>query len=152
MASSVQSQITNMQSFTNIMKGEDLAKNGASQELGQDAFLTLMLEQLKYQDPLEPVSNSEFLAQQAQFTQVSELQKMNEAMTTNNQVIQACTMIGKNVTLVDPNDTTKTIQGNVTEVTFTGGSAQLVVNGTEYPLGLVMSVSDAQPTRGNDAT
>lgn len=152
MASGVQSQITNMQSFTNIMKGEEMAKNGASQELGQDAFLTLMLEQLKYQDPLEPVSNSEFLAQQAQFTQVSELQKMNEAMTTNNQVIQACTMIGKNVTLVDPNDTTKTIQGNVTEVTFTGGSAQLVVNGTEYPLGLVMSVSDAQPTSGNDAT
>ena len=60
-----------MQSYTNIQKAQEQAINGASKEMGQDAFLLLMMEQLKYQDPLAPVGNTEFLAQQAAFTQVS---------------------------------------------------------------------------------
>lgn len=136
-----------MQSYTNIQKGQEKAVNGASQEMGQDAFLLLMMEQLKYQDPLEPVGNTEFLAQQAAFTQVSELQKLNDAISTNSQVTQACAFIGKTVALSDPNDATKTINGEVTAVTFTGGSAQLMVNGKEYPLGYVLAVTQT-PTTG----
>ncbi len=147
MSTNIQNQVTNMQSYTNMMKGAEAAENGASQELNQDAFLMLMMEQLKYQDPLEPVGNTEFLAQQASFTQVSELQKLNESMNTNSQVTQACTLMGKNVVLTDPNDSTKTLSGEVTAVTFTGGAAQIVVNGKEYPLGLVMGVSE--PTQSN---
>ncbi len=142
MSSSVQNQITSMQSYTNILKAEEAAKNGVSKEMGQDAFLTLMMEQLKYQDPLEPVGNTEFLAQQASFTQVSELQKLNDALSANTQVTQACGFMGKYVSLVDPSDTTKTIEGEVTAVTFSSGSAQIVVNGKEYPLGLVMGITN----------
>lgn len=147
MSTSIQTQITNMQSYTNIMKAAETTETGASQDLDQDAFLMLMMEQLKYQDPLEPVGNTEFLAQQAAFTQVSELQKLNDAMSTNTQVTQACAFMGKNVTLTDPNDSTKTISGDVTAVTFTGGAAQIVVNGKEYPLGLIMGISE--PTQSN---
>ncbi len=146
MSTNIQDQVNNMQSWTNMMKGDQLKKNGASQEMGQDAFLMLMMEQLKYQDPLKPVGNTEFLSQQAQFTQVSELQKLNSSLNTNNQVVQACTLIGKNVQLLNPEDTTKTIEGKVESVTFTGGAAQIVVNGKEYPLGLVMGIAD-QPIK-----
>ena len=142
MSSSIQNQITNMQSYTNMMKAAEVQANGVSQDLNQDAFLLLMMEQLKYQDPLEPVGNTEFLAQQAAFTQVSELQKLNDSLNTSNQVTQACTLMGKNVTLMDPNNTNLTITGEVTAVTFTGGAAQIVVNGTEYPLGLVLGISE----------
>ncbi len=141
MSSSIQSQITNMQSYTNMMKAAEEQASGATKELDQDAFLMLMMEQLKYQDPLEPVGNTEFLAQQAAFTQVSELQKMNEALNTSSQVTQACTLMGKTVSIMDPDDTTKTIEGEVTAVTFTSGAAQIVVNGKEYPLGLVMGIT-----------
>ncbi len=140
MSASIQNQVTQMQSNTNIMKGEERATNGVSQELGQDAFLMLMMEQLKYQDPLEPVGNTEFLAQQAAFTQVSELQKLNDAINASSQVTQACSLMGEYVTLTDPNDTTKTISGEVSAVTFSGGSAQLVIGNKEYPLSLLIGV------------
>lgn len=151
MSSSIQNQVTQMQSNTNIMKGQELAKNGASQELGQDAFLLLMMEQLKYQDPLAPVGNTEFLAQQAAFTQVSELQQLNDAVNASSQVTQACSLMGEYVTLTDPNDATRTISGEVSAVTFSGGAAQLVVEGKEYPINLLLGV-EANPSiaGGND--
>ena len=145
MSSSIQSQVTQMQSNTNIMKGQELKKTGASQELGQDAFLMLMMEQLKYQDPLAPVGNTEFLAQQAAFTQVSELQQLNDAVNSSSQVTQACALMGEHVTLTDPNDSKKTISGEVTAVTFSNNSAQLVIGEKEYPLNLLIGV-DSKPT------
>ena len=150
MSSSIQNQVTQMQSNTNIMKGQELAKNGASQELGQDAFLMLMMEQLKYQDPLEPVGNTEFLAQQAAFTQVSELQKLNDAINVSSQVTQACSLMGEYVTITDPNDNSKTISGEVSAVTFSGGSAQLVLEGKEYPINLLLGVEHKPTTENTD--
>ena len=144
MSSSIQSQVTQMQSNTNIMKGQELKKTGASQELGQDAFLMLMMEQLKYQDPLSPVGNTEFLAQQAAFTQVSELQQLNDAVNSSSQVTQACTLMGEHVTLTDPNDSKKTISGEVTAVTFSNNAAQLVIGDKEYPLNLLIGVESKQ--------
>lgn len=152
MSSSIQNQVTQMQSHTNIMKGEERVKNGASQELGQDAFLMLMMEQLKYQDPLAPVGNTEFLAQQAAFTQVSELQKLNGAISVNNQVTQACSLMGQHVTLTDPNNPKKTISGEVSAVTFSGGNAQLVIGDKEYPLSLMIAVEPASGSNNAGST
>lgn len=41
--------------------------------LGKDGFLKLFMEQLKNQDPLEPMDNSQMLSQMAQFTSVEQL-------------------------------------------------------------------------------
>ena len=145
MSNSIQSQITNMQSYTNIQKAQEQAINGASKEMGQDAFLLLMMEQLKYQDPLAPVGNTEFLAQQAAFTQVSELQKLNDSISGSSQVTQACSLMGQYVTLTDPNNDKRTISGEVSAVTFSNNSAQLVINNKEYPLNLLIGVEN-KPT------
>lgn len=48
--------------------------------LGQDAFLTLMTEQLKNQDPFEPVKNEQMVAQMAQFSSVAGISEMNKTM------------------------------------------------------------------------
>ncbi|MBM76441.1 MAG: hypothetical protein CMK59_13630 [Proteobacteria bacterium] len=45
--------------------------------LGKDAFLTLLVAQMQNQDPLEPQSNEEFIAQLSQFSQVEQLMEMN---------------------------------------------------------------------------
>lgn len=50
--------------------------------LGQKDFLTLMLAQLKNQDPLKPMENGEFLAQLAQFSTVGGIEKMNDTLTS----------------------------------------------------------------------
>ena len=139
--STVNDTLLSLQNATTQMQKAQKSETGPSTELDGDAFLSLMIEQLKNQDPLEPMDNSEMISQQAALTQVSELQKMNENMSTNNMIMQATSLVGKEVTLMDPNDVTKTIKGTVTSANFTSSAATVTVNGEEYPLGLVMSVA-----------
>lgn len=146
---SIQQELVNMQSNTAVNKAKQLAASGASQELDGDAFLMLMMEQLKNQDPMNPMDNSEMLAQQAQFTQLQELQKLNEAINTNNMIQQANGLVGKTVQIVDPNNTSRLITGMVTSANFTNGSATITVNGKEYPLGLVASITDGASASDN---
>ena len=139
---SIQQELINMQTNTAVNQAKDRQESGASQELDGDAFLMLMLEQLKNQDPMDPMDNSEMLAQQAQFTQLTELQELNETINQNNVIQQANSLVGKTVQIVDPNNTSRLITGVVTSANFTGDSATVTVNGTEYPLGLVAAVTD----------
>lgn len=57
--------------------GQQAATKAASADLGQSDFLTLMLAQLQAQDPLNPMENGEFVAQLAQFSTVSGIEKIN---------------------------------------------------------------------------
>ncbi len=88
-----------------------------SNELGQSAFLELMITQLENQDPLSPQENSEFIAQLAQFSSVESLDKLNnnfDSFASNfvaNQALQASTLVGRSVTV--PSDTTDLIPGEV---------------------------------------
>ena len=148
--SSIQQELINMQSNTAVNQAKERQQNGASQELDGDAFLTLMLEQLKNQDPMDPMDNSEMLAQQAQFTQLTELQELNDTINQNNIIQQANSLVGKTVQIVDPNNTSRLITGGVTSANFTGESATVTVNGTEYPLGLVAAVTDGAAASSAD--
>ncbi len=62
-------------------------------DLSKDAFLNLLTTQLRYQNPLEPTNDKEFLAQMAQFTA---LEQMNN-LYASFQFSQAGQMINKNV-------------------------------------------------------
>ncbi len=100
-------------------------------ELGQDAFMTLMLEQLKNQDPLKPQENGEFLAQMAQFSTVTGIdgvQKSIEDLASsmgNYQVLQSANLVGHSV-LVPTDEFTltedNTIEG-VYENEYTSGNS-----------------------------
>lgn len=74
-----------------------------SNELGQDAFLKLMITQMNNQNPLDPQTNSEFVAQLAQFSSVEGLDKLNTTVTDMNQgfqssqALQASSLVGRSV-------------------------------------------------------
>ena len=74
-----------------------------SDELGQAEFLELMTSQLKFQDPLKPMENGDFLGQMAQFGTVSGINELNSAFSSmsasfqSNQALQASTLVGKRV-------------------------------------------------------
>jgi flagellar basal-body rod modification protein FlgD len=78
-------------------------KRVASDKLGQEEFLKLMLAQLKNQDPMKPMENGEFLGQMAQFGTVSGIQDLQKTMTgmagalTSNQALMASSLVGRAV-------------------------------------------------------
>ncbi|WP_373077211.1 flagellar hook assembly protein FlgD [Zhongshania sp.] len=78
------------------------AKKDAS-SLDQDDFMTLMLQQLKAQDPFKPTDNTEFISQMAQLTSVSGISEMNENLSAltgslySAQLLDSSSLIGKDV-------------------------------------------------------
>ncbi len=76
-----------------------------SDELGQKAFLKLMITQLENQDPLSPQENGEFIAQLAQFSSVESLDKLNNQFDdfsqsfVSNQALQASSLVGRSVSV-----------------------------------------------------
>ena len=60
-------KITNAKSTTSTKE--------KSSTLGKDDFLQLLVAQMKFQDPLEPTSNTEYIAQYAQFSQVEQMRR-----------------------------------------------------------------------------
>ncbi|MDF2820723.1 MAG: flagellar hook capping protein [Clostridiales bacterium] len=126
------------------------ASKAAGSDLGKDAFLQLLVTQLKYQDPLDPASNEEFLAQMAQFSALEQMQNLN----TSFDKYQAFTMIGKNV-LVKITDSTgkETLStGKVDAVQMISGTPYLSVNGSSIPLSSVQAVMDEGVVAENPAT
>jgi len=110
--------------------------------LSKDAFLRLLITQLRYQDPLQPMQDREFIAQMAQFSSLEQMQNLNaslDSLRLMEAASQAASLIGREVTLLSPSGT-DTITGIVESVTFNLGVPQIVVDGVEYPLGLVMEV------------
>jgi flagellar basal-body rod modification protein FlgD len=72
-------------------------------ELGQDDFLSLMIAQLKNQDPMKPLDPSQYVGQLAQFSSVAGLKEINTAISTltaslrGNQVLDGAAMIGRTI-------------------------------------------------------
>jgi flagellar basal-body rod modification protein FlgD len=72
-------------------------------ELGQAEFLELMTAQLRFQDPMEPMENGDFLGQMAQFGTVSGINELNTTFNSlnssfqSNQALQASTLVGRKV-------------------------------------------------------
>ncbi len=72
--------------------------------MGKDAFLQLMVAQLRYQDPMNPADSQSFLAQTAQFTSVEKLEEIAASMASmsrNDELSTIGTMVGKNVRFLD---------------------------------------------------
>lgn len=142
----IQSTLNNISSSTESAYAAKSVKG--SSEMGQDAFLRLMIEQMKNQDPMSPTDNSQMIAQTAQFTQITELQKLNSTLTnmnSSNYMNQSVGLIGKYVMMTDPNDTTKTISGKVIGMKTDGTNAYLVLDSKPdmgYSPALIQSVSD----------
>ncbi len=75
-----------------------------SSSLGKDDFLRLLVAQLRYQDPMNPVEDKDFMGTMAQFSsleQITNLTKSMDGMRFSNQVSQSVSLIGRTVTYED---------------------------------------------------
>jgi len=136
--------LTSIKSSTNAAYAEAASTRTNNSELDQNAFLQLLMTQLQYQDPMNPTGSEEFIQQQASFTQISELQKMNGILASSSQMMQASSLIDKEVTITDPNDSSgeSTITGVVTEANINSTGASIVIDGNSYPLDLILNIKN----------
>ena len=118
------------------------AGNGLGQ-LDSNAFLQLLVAQMKYQNPLAPTDATAMLEQTAQFTTVETLQAIsetNQALLGFQQTTMALGVVGKNVNAINLDGSP--VEGVVETVRFTiDGPFLELDNGTEIPMANVIEVS-----------
>lgn len=110
-------------------------------ELGKDDFLKLLVTQMQYQDPLDPMDNTEFIAQTAQFTALEQMQNLN--ITANKS--QAYSMIGKTVSALVYNESTNKydeVVGTIDAVSVKNDEPYFTVNNKEIKFSDVDKVYD----------
>ncbi|MCR5590924.1 MAG: flagellar hook capping protein [Lachnospiraceae bacterium] len=140
-----------MSTVANIVNGE-IQKNGVaaseaknntakSGDLDKEAFLQLLVTQMKYQDPLEPTDNTEYVSQLATF---SELEQMTN-LVASSDLTRASQLVGQYVTVKEKNELTgeeTLIGGKVDFVTVENGKGYLNIDDGKYSIDNLDSVVD----------
>ena len=119
--------------------------------LGQDDFLKLLVVQMSNQDPLKPVSDTEFIAQLAQFSNLEQTKTMGsdiKELRQSNAFAQGAALMGRQVRLLTAEDTFT--KGIVTDLEVKEGEVSLIVNNKAYELGQVVSVNSEETTEGTE--
>ena len=120
--------------------------------LSGDAFLKLLVAQLKYQDPSKPVDSAQFMAQTAQLQMVEtlhELVSQNAAVIAGQNSLSALALVGQRVTYSVGG---VSASGTVDSVKLTAGGPTLLVNATEVPLSSVTEVARTATTTSGTAS
>ena len=143
---------------------------GNGNELGQDAFLELMVTQFKNQDPFSPMENGEFLSQVAQFTTATGIDELKTsfngvaASINSDQALAASSMIGRNVLVAIPQGVLEAgggIAGSIevpvespvvaVDVVDSAGQVVRTLNLGEQPVGLTNFEWDGATASGEQA-
>lgn len=135
--------VTNQKTIQQIIKENESKISGrdTTDELGKDDFLNLLVTSLRFQDPLNPTDDKEFIAQLAQFSALEQMQNLNSSFTAT----RAYSLIGKSILahVKDPSTGEVTeVSGDVTSVTYSGGKYYVVVRGKEVPVEDIIEVAE----------
>jgi flagellar basal-body rod modification protein FlgD len=140
------------------------ASLGEAAGMGKDDFMTLLIAQLKNQDPMKPMEDKEFITQLAQFSSLEATEKMNaqlDELLGSQSLVQAATLIGKQATA--KLTTGETLTGTISEVRMLNGRPTAILDGREVdtslitvlngsPAAPVASAASATTTTGTGAT
>ncbi len=119
-----------------LKKANSSDKNG----MDKDAFLQLLVAQMQYQDPLEPTSNTEYISQYAQFSQVEQIQNL----AATSELARASSLVGQEVYIkpTSSNGKQNLLYGKVDYVVFENNKAYLAIDESLYSLDDLDSVVD----------
>lgn len=118
-----------------------LTVNGrkASQELGKDDFLKLLMTQMTHQDPTEPMDNSQFIAQMAQFSSLEQMYNVSNGFNKMASIMQSNEAAGSLGKMVELDVEGERITG-IAEGFTRGENPQIQVNGNFYKMDYVRAV------------
>jgi len=131
-------------SVNQISSGASVRETAQSKDasLSGDAFLKLLSAQLRYQDPLEPMTSPEFLAQTAQVQSVQQLQEVSRQlaqMTRALMLVAASSLIGRTVDVAE-GEGDQPVQAVVSGVRVDAQGVRLIADGREVDLASIRSV------------
>ncbi len=115
-------------------------------QMGKDAFLKLLVAQLKYQNPLSPMDGTEFIAQTAQLTMTEKLEELATLQTSavaESNKRSAAELVGRTITY---DNGSNVVEGTVTAALMNAGAPILLIGKIEVPLGKVLEVRSSTNT------
>ncbi len=118
----------------------EVLENGGQENLGKDEFLKLLTVQLSHQDPLKPMSNTEFISQMAEFSALEQMKNMNtsvEGLKGEFAKLANMNLIGKKVAFSDLQGNLKT--GLVEKINLKG-ETKAVIDGGSVSIANISSI------------
>ena len=119
---------------------DPFAKRTPSTTLGKEAFLLLLTTQLQHQNPLEPMDNQQFVAQMAEFSALEQMQNLNKSFAAV-ALLEASTLIGKEIEAAEEGTTDRVISGVVSSVRLVDGETILQVGDRDVSVNNVQKIS-----------
>jgi flagellar basal-body rod modification protein FlgD len=118
-------------------------------QMGKDTFLKLLVAQMRYQDPSNPVDSTQMVAQTATFTQVEKLEQLvtqNASMLVLQESATAGSLVGRTATYTDTTGASKT--GVITSVRLASRQSEAVafIGGVEVPVGRLTEIAATKTT------
>lgn len=135
---SIAQQIVEDSNFSKIGATKYGEEKKSLTSVSGDDFLLLMTEQLKYQDPMNPMDNNDMLAQEAQFQSLSQMEELNKCFSQFSNVFQANSLLGQCVRVeVDGVGQIGIVEGvNFNDV----NGASVFVGDRYYPMSAITNV------------
>ena len=125
--------------FTRAFPETSISETASKDKIDSDAFLKLLITQLKYQDPLDPMDNGEFMTQLAQLSALEATQNLQMGSQALG-LMESVAFVGKLVEVIDAEGVSMT--GIVDEVQFENSAPVLLVNGMRVGLQNVVRVAN----------
>jgi len=118
-------------------------------QMGKDVFMKLLVAQMRYQDPGNPVDSSQMMSQTATFSQVEKLEQLvnqNASMLVLQESATAGALVGRTATYTDTTGASKT--GVVTSVRLASrdSEAVAVIDGIKVPVGRLTEIAVSKPS------
>lgn len=140
-----------------ILQNTQPAKTGAESTLGKDAFLKILVTQMKNQNPLEPLKDTEFIGQMAQFSSLEQLTNLNTTMTTfvggqgTGSLADHANLIGNKVFWErEAEGTTQSGEGIVKAIAMKNGEVivELEGDGEKLPINTIQRIEKYKEENG----
>ncbi len=141
----------NVSNYTPYNSNSSAEVSNKSQTLMKDDFLKLFIAQLKNQDPLSPVDDSQFLAQLAQFSSLEQMSNVAKSVEDLNQnmtmltsqslLVQGAAMIGKEAVGIDGDG--QQVSGLISSVKWNGDALQVAIGDIMVNLENIIEVREA---------
>ena len=123
------------------------------QEMDGEMFMSLLVTQLRNQDPSSPMDTNQMITQTTQLATMEKLTSMADTSTESFSLQMrntAATLIGQKVSYLDPDGATVT--GLADSVTFAGGVPQVTVNGVSVALDAISGILSSASTSTTSTT